>query len=205
MSNLRLYIFLVLITPVFWSIIFGVPLLIDTWKTVPTSIHSSLSSLFAPDRLKFIEDSRWESQKHPGNKFLSRVFYSKPTSLVDDFFSYIAFLSPRIYFQAGDGQGLSPKGVEPMAIILFPLWILGLIKFVANKKFLPIWVMLIFGLIAYIIGQNIFAFTFPLIFVNLYVIKEGFEMIKNKKIRKSILVITLIYGIYIIGRSIWIV
>jgi len=202
MNNLKIYIFLALLTPLLWWTLFQLPSIFNEWKKTPHYFITQTKSFLTPEKLKFQEDLRWESEKHSNP--LGRFFYNKSTSLMDEFFSAVSFLSPRIYFQAGDGNKLSPNVVEPTLIILFPLWIFGLISLVEARRFKPILLWLGFGVFAFLLGQKNFYFTLPIVFLNIFFITYFINKLKAKT-KYLILSVVLIYGSYILGRAIWMI
>lgn len=113
----------------------------------------------------------------------SRFFYNKSLILVDEFFDFTSYLSPRIYFQAGDGTPLSPNSTEPIAGLLFIFFVFGVCRYLKKDNYKMLTLVFIVGILTYIIGQRKFPFLLPLAILYAFI---AYDMVlalsKNKKL-----------------------
>lgn len=197
-SNFKELLLLLIVSPAFFWTIWHVPLFISEWSKVFSYTQRNLSSILAPDKLRYIEDMRWNSP-------LSGLVYNKGLVLVDDFFSYLSFFSPRLFFQAGDGTGFSPPAVEPIAGPLFFFWILGLVSAVKKKNFRFFALLFILGVPAFLAGRRNLAYLFPVLLFYILIAYEGIKSFVSSKNKKFILAIYIVYSLFLIGRILWFV
>lgn len=168
--NKKILFFLILVftAGLYWNI-FNLKLIGSQWLKAPVLIKNNLSNFFSADSLLKIEESRWNAFGEDREDLLSKLYYNKGYYLIDRLFDYLTFLSPRFYFQAGDGTNFSPPRVEPIAGILFPFFVFGVLKLVKekNKKILILTILLSF--LAYMTGQKNFIFLFPIMIIYVYI------------------------------------
>lgn len=195
-SNFKELLVLFIVSPVFFWTIWHFPLFISEWSKIFSYTQGNLSSMLAPDKLQYVQDMRWNSP-------LSGLVYNKGLVLVDDFFSYLSFFSPRFYFQAGDGTGFSPPSVEPVAGFLFFFWILGLISFIKKKNFRFFALLFILGVPAFLAGRRNLAYLFPVLLLYILIAYEGIKSFVSSKNKKFILAIYVVYGLFLMGRILW--
>ncbi len=136
-------------------------LFISEWLMVPFYIERHLSSIFSISNLRFIIDLR--------GSFLSRFLYTKITILLIEATKLLGFLSPKIYFE------------NPFFFILFPFWVLGILKLIKNKKFNLFLVLLGMAFLAYLINEKNLYFLFPIFTIYIYIAVIGLGLIKLKK------------------------
>ena len=123
LDSKKRFFLLLFLTPLFWLFLFNIENVAQEWTKAPIYFEQKYNTLFSEDRLRPLLELRWEAGK--ANSFLSLVFFNKGLVFFDEGFSYLTFLSPRLYFQSGDGTQISPPGVEPIAVLLFPFWLFG--------------------------------------------------------------------------------
>ena len=194
MKNLK-FIVLILLTAGFWWNIFNVKDILIEWRNAPTYFKKNISSFFSSENLMKVEEARWYAFGEKNEELISKIYYNKAYVLADNFFSFLSYSTPRPYFQSGDGTKFSPRGVEPVAGLLFPFWIFGLISLIKEKKLKPILWTLGITFFAFLLGQRNFAFLLPVLIIYVY--------IASKSLNKKYLAGILIYLIFIIGRVLW--
>jgi hypothetical protein len=165
----------------------------------PTYLKSNINSFVSPERLSYVEEVRWNAFGKSREDLPSQLYYNKGYYLIDNIFGYFSFISPRIYFQAGDGTGFSPKGVEPIAIPLFLFFILGILALVKKKDFKLLLFALIFGFVAFLVGRKNLAFLFPVLITYILIAFEGFKGFYPQK-RKLWVVLLSLYALFLYGR-----
>jgi hypothetical protein len=174
--------------------------LISEWKNTGSYFKNNIHSIFSDDKVSKVDEARWNAFGPKKEELPAKLFYNKGTVLLDDAFSLLTNLGPRIYFQSGDGTRLSPPKVEPIAIPLFAFWVLGIIDLIKNKKFrLFIWSFLI-AIAVYIFGQRNMAYLFPLSIIYSWIAVCGIESLKSTKFKKTVYILISIYGLYLLGR-----
>jgi len=199
-----LLLLLLAASPGFWWALFQPGKVFSEWQKSPLYFQAKISSLFSEERLLRLGSLRWANIDEATSEiFISRFFYNKLTVFVDEFFSFTSFLSPRFYFQAGDGSGFSPPGIEPIPIFLFPLWVYGLLKLVKGRRFRAIYLLLLFGFGAFLFGQRTLAYLWPVLLVNIYIAKEGLVAVSKSRTKAFLILGIFIYSLYIGGRALW--
>jgi hypothetical protein len=177
--------------------------LIKEWGNLPNYLVEKKTNLFSEERVKYIEDLRWANVKYTGSDFKSRFFYNKGTVLVDEFFNFVTFLSPRAYFQSGGGSQFSPPGVEPIPGVFFLFFMLGLIYILEKRKFKVFYFLIVFTLLPYLSGRRNMAFMLPTLIFYVYITYLGIDRYISKK--NLVYGIYVISGLYLLGRSYWLV
>jgi len=201
LKNNKVFFILLVFTPgIVWTSLQPVHL-IKEWISFPNYAMEKKTNLFSEERVKYIEDLRWANVKYTDSDFKSRFFYNKGTVLVDEFFNFITFLSPRVYFQSGDGSQFSPPGVEPIAGVFFLFFMLGLIYILEKRKFKILYFLIIFTLLPYLSGRRNMAFMLPILISYVYITYLGVERYISKK--NLVYGIYVISGLYLLGRSCW--
>lgn len=198
----KIIIFFLLISAGTWSIFLQPAALLNGISKAPSNFHQKITTIFNEEKVRETATLRWSNKETSGiNSFLSKIFYNKLSIVIDEFFSYLSFMFPRIYFQAGDGTKLSPLGVEPIPTLLFPVWILGMVSLINQKKKKIFILLLAVAFLAYLFGQRNFVYLWPVFLVYLYICKKGYETIKSTFLRNSFLTLLLFYGIFVNLRA----
>jgi hypothetical protein len=125
----------------------------------------------------------------------SRFFYNKGLIVMDEFFIFSSYLSPRIYFQAGDGTGLSPRSTEPIAGIMFVFFLFGIFIMLKRRQCKTLAALLIFALLAYATGQPKFPFILPIAVIYTFIGYKAFLEITKKQ--KTALLFVMIINIFL--------
>ena len=178
MKNNKLILIVFLLTAGIWWNFFNLKEMVVQWSQAPDYFSKNMRSFFSDENLMKIHTFIL--------LFLNRILCDIKIKFP---------VMPRSYFQAGDGTKFSPKGVEPIAGILFPFWIMGLISIIKDKYFKPLYLVLGTSLFAFLLGQRNLAFLFPVMLVYIY--------IASKSLGKKQFIFVLLYTLFIIGRVIW--
>ena len=201
----RIYFFLLLfISPGFWWVVFQPINVSAELARFPIYAKRKVASIFSSEKLRNVEEMRWNAFGEEKEELISRLYYNKAMVLVDNSFEYLSLLSPRTYFQAGDGTEFSPPGVEPIPFFAFVFWIIGLIKLVKQGKFKPLFLLSVSPLLGFLTGARNLVFLFPVLLVYVYIASQGIEALLNKyKKRKFVIGLLITYGVFIINRALW--
>ncbi|MEJ2347967.1 MAG: hypothetical protein P8Y17_02075 [Patescibacteria group bacterium] len=201
-----LFCVLLVLSPGFWWIIFK-PLAVSSELTkFPTYFREKTTTIFSIEKLSFIQEMRWSAFGKEKDELISRVYYNKALILVENSFEYLSLLSPRIYFQAGDGTEFSPPRVEPIPAILFFFWIFGLVRLIKQRKFKILLFLFVSPILAFLAGRRNLVFLFPTFIFYLYVASLGFDFLFRNHPKKGWMIrLLVIYSLFIIGRVLWIV
>ncbi len=191
-------VFIIIFSPLFIWLFIHPKDLIGEWINTPTYFIQNIKTLISSDKTNKVDEIRWNS--FGGKAIFQKIFYNKATVLVDDFFTFTTYLSPRFYFQSGDGTNFSPPKVEPIAGILFFFWVFGMLKLIERQKFKSLISIPILGLFAYIFGQKNMAYLFPVAVVYSIVAFWGIDQIENKKYKNASYILISVYGLYLIAR-----
>jgi hypothetical protein len=201
----RIYFFLLLLlSPGFWWVI-SQPVNVSTeLAKFPVSAKRKITSIFSDEKLRYVEEMRWNAFGEEKDELISRLYYNKASVVVNDSFEYLSLLSPRIYFQAGDGTGFSPPGVEPVPFFGFVFWISGLIVLVKKKEFKTLSLLLVSPFFGFLAGARNLVYLFPVLVLYVYIASRGMEVLLGKHKKKKLVIGLLIaYGIFIISRALW--
>lgn len=187
-----------LLTPfVIWMIL-HLKSFTSEWANGPDYFSVNIKNFFNTVDILKIDEVRWNAFGPEKEDFLSRIYYNKGYYLIAKLFDYLSFLSPRLYFQAGDGRIFSPRSVEPIASVAFPLFILGIIKLIKEKRLNVILFALVFSFIAFILGQRSFAFLFPVGIIYIFISSKLLNIKMN-----GYKIGLVVYSFYLLGRMIW--
>lgn len=200
----RRFIFLLLITPLFWWLILRPGALVAEWLNTPSYINSKIQGIFGGEYLQNVNELRWNAFGPEREETISILYYNKGLVLVNEFSNFLTYISPRFYFLSGSAEGFSPPGVEPIAIPIFVFWFLGLVYFLKEKNFRPVLYSLIFAFLAFLTGQRTMAFLFPIAFIYLFIAWKGIKESLLKNNLNIIYVVIEFYSMYLLARLIWI-
>lgn len=197
--NSKMIILLLIMSPGFWFPILKLNSAIGEFKNAP-SYFQNKTNLFTKERLEVVDTMRWANRDFSAeDKLYSKLFYNKATIIVDEFASYMSLFSPRYYFQSGDGSGFSPTNVEPILLVLFPFWLMGIYYLVKSKKMRPIYLYLFSALLIFMFGKRELPFTWIMIVFNLYFC--GIALRQVKLAHKNVLIAgILLYALFINAR-----
>lgn len=198
----RTFKLIVFLSPEFWWLVFKLPSILSEWISIPNYFFSRLQNIFTEERLVNIGIMRWANLDSGILKILSKFMYNRAMILVDEFFGYLSYFSPRFYFQSGDGSKFSPPGIEPIPLILFPLFVLGIVESVRKKSLKIFLLLILFALIPFILGTRSFAFLWPMAALYIYISSVGVSTLKESY-RKTLLIILFTYGVFLGGKLIW--
>jgi len=198
-DTIKLFFIALLLSPFFWWFIVHANEFSLASRSLGPDIGKKLSTLSQPDGLDKYEDMRFSVQTATGNEVLGRLYFNKATVYQDEVFSYLTNFSPRIYFQAGDGTQLSPGTVEPIPILMFYVWLVGVSIIAKEKNWRVLVATLIAGVPAYISGQKTFLYLFPVALIYLYISVKGFQTLAYKK---TVGIVLVLYSIVVLSRMI---
>ncbi|HJY98716.1 MAG TPA: hypothetical protein VJ227_03310 [Patescibacteria group bacterium] len=201
-KKIKKFVFGIVISPaVVWMCLYPKDLL-GEWVKIPSYFKTNIASLVSPDKTAKIDVARWNSFGKEREDALSKAYYNKGYIIIDDFFSFTTYLSPRFYFQSGDGTPFTPKGVEPIAIPAFVFWVMGIIAVIKKGNYKYLYLPPIFALLAYLFGHKNLAFLFPVLALYVGLVIKGLGSIKNRTTREISYIFLIIYGLFLIGRMI---
>jgi hypothetical protein len=198
MTIKKIFLILIIISPFFWWQFFVKPnLFLKVYSQTPQFIKTKITSIF--NNTNYIAEFRWNDATKDNRPLAARFFYNKSELLVNEIFVYINNVNPRFYFQSGDGQTDSPPHIEPIAILLLPVSIMGIFRLIKNKKTKVLLIGLISCFIAYITGQPNFYFLFPTALFYLYLSAYEISFWK-KKSQLIFFTILIIYSLFLFFR-----
>ena len=194
-----LFILLLLTSPSFWLVLFHIPEALSYWQHLPQSVVTNIKSKSQSQYLIYIDELRWAGRSFHRNDLLSRVLYNKALFVVQEFFDFVQYAQPKLYFLAGDGSVFSPRRLEPISSLLFPFWLLGILKVLKEiKSYRLLTTIYLLGIfLAYASGQKNLALLFPILILNVYISTVGLRDFKR------VIPLVLTYGLYITGMNIW--
>ena len=198
----KVFVSLLLVSAGWWSVVLRPGVLIEEWKGMPANLMSKVGAVFNDDKMARVFELRHVDLNHKGELFyISKFLYNKSWLVGDEFFSGLSYLSPRFYFQSGDGGQLSPSGVGPLVFLLFPFWVSGIFQVVKNKNRGTVFLMVMMG--TFLVGKHNMAFLFLLMICNLYFSSKGLTLIKQAPLKKGVLILIIGVSIYEGGRALW--
>ncbi len=124
---------------------------------IPFYIQRKIELLFTGDNLRYLTELRGST--------ISRLFYNKPTILMNEFGRFLSFYSPNIYF------GWS------ILIVFFPFWLIGLVDLIKRKQVKIFILLLILGVPVYLIDQRDLIFVLPIAIIYVYITYLGLKKI----------------------------
>ena len=202
-SRERIFLGFLILAPEFWWIIFKLPEVFRDLLKLPFYLNQKIFTVFTEERLVAVGLMRWANIDDSGwLQIFSKVIYNRLDLIIDEFFNFLSYISPRIYFQAGDGSIFTPPGIEPLPILLFPLFLFGLINSIKKNKTKPFLFLFIFTLVAYSTGIKNFSFLLPIALIFIWFSSQGFLAL-NKKHKSLFIGLLIVYSIFLGGRMIW--
>jgi hypothetical protein len=192
--------FYFLVAPAFIWMLFSPLKVVKEISLFPGYLKSNILSIFSEENLAKVEEARWNAFGPAKEDLPSRLFYNKGYVLVNEFFTFLTYFSPRYYFQSGDGGNFVNPKSEPVAMPLFIFWVLGLIYLVRAGKFKKICLVLVFGLITFLAGKRNFAYLFPVAILYISIALDGIYALFKPGSRKIIFAALSVYSFYILAR-----
>lgn len=198
MTIKKLFILLIIISPFFWWQFLSKPnLIFQKYIQSLKFIQTKISSIFT--NTQYISEFRWNDATKDNRPFAARFFYNKSQLLINEFIYYLNGLNPRYYFQSGSGQTDCPPNIEPIAIFLLPISLLGIFRLIKKSHFKILIIGLISCFLGYITGQNSFYFFFPTALFYLYT--GAYELsFWSKKYLYIFLAFLIIYSVFLFFR-----
>lgn len=203
----RKYFFLLLIiSPIFWWIILQPIKGISEFVKLPIYTKNKIQTIFSEEKLRSIDEMRWNAFGEEKEETISKLYYNKGLIIIDNLFEYLSLLSPRIYFQSGDGSNFSPPGVEPIPFFAFFFWLFGLIKLIKQRSNKLLFLFLSSPVFAFFAGSRSVIFLIPTLIIYIYIAAIGMEALVEKyKYKNLIITLLIIYGVYILSRALWLI
>lgn len=146
---------------------------------------------------------QWGGQLVHRNSLFPKLVYNYPLFLVNEFVELIEFAQPRLFFVTGDGSGFSPPSLQPIPVVLFPFWLIGLLDHIKKKNWTELFILFGFALIAYLIGQKNMAFLLPVLIIYVRWAAHGLDDLSSPRLKKISLVFIISYSLYAAAGSIW--
>ena len=203
LGDYNIKIVLALTSPAMWVLIARSTQVLPEWGGVFHNFSKRTNVFFSNESLLQVLAMRHAEVDSSGYLFVvSKLFYNKLSVFISEFLSFLSFYSPRFFFQAGDGTVFSPNIVEPIVFLLFPFWVYGLFLNIKNKRWWLLAAYLSAGLFAFLFGKRELSFLWPVLLFQLYFIHTGIKTLLPHKITKVYLGVTLLYGIFLLGRII---
>jgi len=202
-SHKYLFLFL-LLSPGLWQIFFHLPVAAQEWLSFPARVPRNVTSKLASPYFTYIDELRWGGRSLHRNSPLSRVLYNQSWGVLNETFDFIQFVTPKLYFAAGDGSVFSPARIEPIPSILFPLWVVGLIYVVKNCRYKVFGLLLVAVLPAYLAGSKNLALLAPVLVVHAYICAVGFTSLFSRRLtRLPATAVVSLYGLYVVAMNLW--
>lgn len=202
-SNKKWILLILFTSPAIWWLLSKSPGVLAEWSNYYAYLISKLENIYSEQRLVRAGLMRWSDVDQGFIRIFSKILYNRFTILIDELFDYLSFLSPRIYFQAGDGSAFSPPEVEPIPVILFPFYIIGITEVIREKWKIMI-IYLSFAGMAYFAGNKTLSYLLPVLIMNIYFVSLGVGRLKNK-VQRIFMIPYAVYSLYILARMLWLV
>ena len=198
-SHLKLTLLFALISPGLWQVALHLPQAVEEWRHLPTTALANVLSKPHAPYLTYIPELRWGGRALHRNDPISRLTYSKGLFLLNESFDYLQYLTPRLYFAAGDGTPFSPSRLEPIAFPLFFFWLIGLIQLIKHKRFVLLGLMLLTPLPAFLTGHKNLSLLLPTLVTYIYLSAVGWQAAKKPRLTLPL----ALYGFYLITMNLW--
>jgi len=197
-----LFFILLILSPGLWWPLLNIKGIFSELRNIPLYGQNKINTIFGEERIRNVGAMRWANRDLEKEQVIySKLFYNKVSILVDEFFSFLSLFSPRYYFQSGDGSGFSPSNVEPVPILLFPFWLIGLLMLVTKKQNKVVLLYIVTAFVIFMTGKMELPYVWPILIFNVYF---GYFALKNMKYSSKALTIAviIIYALYINFRLI---
>ena len=199
--RIRLLIWLLVISPGFWWPVTQPGNLVKEWVQSPAYFRSSFANRINGPYLDRLRDMQWGGWLIHRNSLLPKLVYSYPMLLINEFIELVEFAQPRMFFVTGDGSNFSPPSLQPIPVVLFPFWLIGLLNHIKTKHWSEFVLLFIFTSIAYLIGQKNLAFLLPVLVIYLRWASQGLDSLSTHKNIATAAV--SFYSLYAALGSVW--
>lgn len=181
-----IFIGICLISPTFWLIINNKSHIWGEWKQTAKFVSQNFNSTSRYEYQQRVNELRWGGQQLHRENMLVKVVYNPIIVVANEFFEFVEFSAPKMFFLAGDGGRLSPSSGQPIPFVLFPLWIIGVVQII-NLKANRLGVCLFLAsVIGYLLGKRNFEILLFAFFINIAIVTKGIVVIVQKIWRKNI-------------------
>lgn len=192
----------ILLSPLVWNLLSQPQQILTTWNTVPSKVHQRGLTIVTGDFPQKYVELRWGGQQLRREGVYYKLIYNPGLNYLNEAFNYFYYLSPRLYFHAGDGTQFSPAHVDPIPVVLIPGFIIGLVISLKQRRWVPIGLLFGLSFIAYWVGIRNFALLFPTALVIYYLAAYGVSQLPFKY-SAAYTVIILCYSLY--ALSSWLI
>lgn len=193
-----------LLSPGVWQVAFHPLAASRQWLSIPGRLPQNVTSKLASSYFTYIAELRWGGRSLHRNDPLSRVLYNRTWGALNETFDFIQFVTPKLYFAAGDGSVFSPARIEPVPSILFPLWIIGLIYLIRSRRYKVFALLILAALPAYLAGAKNLALLAPVLVIHTYICAVGFTGLFSRQVfRKPATAVISLYGLYVVAMNLW--
>ena len=199
------YFFLfLLLSPGLWQIGLHADAAVKEWVTFPGRISQNIHAKEATPFFSYIDELRWGGRSLHRNDLKSRLLYNKSAALANEAFDFLQFATPKLYFAVGDGSVFSPARIEPIASLLFPVWLAGILSLLAQHRY-RVFLLLALGLLpAYLAGSKNMSLLLLAMLVQIYIAAVGFTSIFTKFSSRIVASAFIsVYGLYIVLMNLW--
>lgn len=202
-NRIKTFFLLLVISPGFWWTVTKPGAVIKEWLQSPSYVRSSFANRVRGPYLDRLRDMQWGGQLVHRNSFFAKLVYNYPLLLINESVELVEFAQPRLFFVTGDGSPFTPPSLQPIPVILFPFWLIGLLDYVKKKNWSRFLTLFGFTSAAYLIGQKNMAFLLPVLVIYIRWATHGLEILSSPRLRFLSLAIIFSYSIYAALGSIW--
>jgi len=122
---------------------------------IPVNFQNKINSIFALHNLRYSV----ELVSSP----YTRIFYNKITVVVNELFTALTYLSPKIYF------------TNIWTVIFLPFWFIGILQLIKRGNYMIFIKLLIVVFIIYLVGEKEIYYLWPIGLFYIYFIYIGFK------------------------------
>lgn len=195
-------LFLIVVgSPVLGTLLARIGLASAQWLTADTAIPAKVNLFFSERAIEPVYFLRHAQTDAGGVVFIiSKLLYNRILVFISEFLAFMSFFSPRFFFQAGDGTVFSPNTVEPIAFMLLPFWLYGLLLSINKRKWWILAGYVFSTFVAYLFGKREFPFLIFTLLFQFYFIYVGILALIHFKRTRLYLGLAIIYSIFVVGR-----
>ncbi len=198
-DNKKRFLYLLFTSPAVWFTVVNLDKLLSEWSKFTFYFKSKAFNIFALHNIRYSVELIWQTPKGGRSILLSRFFYNKATFLLGEFFNALGPLRPNSYFVEGDSGGMIPVGIDPIPIVLVPLWFLGLFYLIKEKKYQYFLFLFATSIVIYLTGQTSFYYLIIIVPFIIYAINIAFHKL-SKKTAIIYIIVHLFYTLFLVAR-----
>jgi hypothetical protein len=197
MKKRWLLVALLLMSPGIWNLAKQPGEVINEWRKWPEYARQSQEGKKQNPYQGKVEELRWGGRELHRESKVMKIIYNPGMTVVNEFFEFWEFATPKFFFLAGDGGRFSPIHTEPINLLLFPFWAVGC--WLAIKKGnikAGIWLTAATA-VGYWSGKKEMSMLLPLALWYIYTAYKGLISFKESRYYNQIVGVVLAYGVYI--------